>query len=331
MREKGINTLELIIVILIIGIIGLFLVNLISSTFSVYENTLSESESFANVNMIMDKLARDIRQGKIVESISPYTLSIRLSTDDRVYTYSLVIGEDNKKYFAVNGTILAGPIKDLIFTGLDSNMNYTTSTSQIRMIAYTLTTIEGRKLASTIGLRAEFKPILGKIVISEILYNIPSNSPPGQAKRYHFIELRNLSSQPIDLNGWRINVNGTYYSISSSFTLAPLGFGVIGGGNLPSVPAPWYSSVQLDISGDTNTIIIYDNYNNIVDSITYTYGWGGQYTTGAWFSMERISYTRPTQEQSNWTNSKNSIGTFREGNTTYTIYATPGFTNSVSE
>lgn len=328
MREKGINTLELIIVILIMGIIGLFLVNLISSTFSVYENTLRESESFANVNIIMDKLARDIRQGKIVESISPYTLSIRLSTDDRVYTYSLVIGEDNKKYFAVNGTILAGPIKDLIFTGLDANMNYTTSTSQIRMIAYTLTTIEGRKLASTIGLRAEIKPILGKIVISEILYGNPTNFPPGQAKRYHFIELRNLSSQPIDLNGWRINVNGTYYSISSSFTLAPLGFGVIGGEDF-NVPAPRYSlGGQFSISGDvSNTIIIYDNYNNIVDSITYTYGWGGQYTTNKWFSMERISYTRPTQEQSNWTNSQNDIENYRW----YTIYATPGFTNSVSE
>lgn len=340
MKQRGLTLIEIIITVLILGMISLFIAMLIFSTFQTYESTLQESEVFSNVSIIMDKLARDIRQGRLVQNISPYTLTIQLS-DGNVYTYSVVIGKDGKKYFAVNGQILAGPIQDLTFTGLDANMIYTSIPENVRMVAYTLTTLDGRKLTSNIGLRAEVVKTSGGVIITEILYSDPL-MPPGRERRYYFIEIQNMFTKTISLQNWRIYINGTYYSFQYTPTpwlLLPGQIAVIGGSSFDPNnflnPRPSYViKLSSDISFNTtsNTVSIVDNFNNIVDSITYTSGWGGKFdsNTYSWYSMERIDYTIATQVQSNWTDSRRYNISVKEGSKTYNIYCTPGAKNSVS-
>ncbi|MCX7846367.1 MAG: lamin tail domain-containing protein [Dictyoglomaceae bacterium] len=337
MKKNAFTFLEILLVVALIGLIALLLANIIPSSFNIYDTSLRENESFANLNIMMDKLARDIRQGKEVVYITTNTLTVRLSSNE-THTYSLILGSDGKRYFAVDGTILAGPIQTIAFAGLDASMIYTTSTSQIKMIVYTITFLDGKKMSSSIGLRAEIiTPMVSGIIITEIL-NRSTSMPPGQEKRYYFIEIYNLSTQTVNLQNWRVSINGNNYQIYSPYSLAPNQHVVIGGSNFEAsnFGSPSFSSLNLssDISFNTstNSIRILDNYNNILDSITYTSGWGGRFipSTYSWYSMERIYYTAPTQNQSNWTDSIRYRIRVKEGSNNYDIYCTPGLKNSVS-
>jgi len=343
MKNKGLSFIEILVAVFILGLIALLLGNLLTSFFDLYFGKIDEQEFFSNTQIILDKLARDIRQGREVLYISTNTLTINLSTGV-THTYSLVEGANGKKYFALDGEILAGPIENITFTGCRLDGTFPSNPKEIRFITFTLTMANGENYSSIVGLRAEVPLILGGIVITEIMYDL-GNMPLGRNKRYEFIEIQNVRTYSVNLEGWKIKINSSVFNFSSSnfgWTISPNQYIVIGGQNfdpnLYSNPKP--SSIIIS-NGDfpfnlygyyTNTITLLDVNNNIIDMIIYTYGWGGKFDSSTYscFSLERKDPLGATQDMSNWTSSINFNTSNKEGSKTYYIYATPGGKNSVS-
>lgn len=323
MKQKGLTLIEIIIGVLILGMISLFIGMFIISTFETYESTLQGSESFSNINVIMDKLARDIRQGRSVQNISPYSLTIQLSNGN-VYTYSLIVGSDGKKYFAVNGQILAGPIQDLTFTGFDANMSYTSNPQNIRMVAYTLTTLDGRRLASSIGLRAEVVYYKTGVVITEVMYSPPVYNQSGlggfDQRDLEFIVIYNGNPYTINIKDWKIN-NTTKIQTAvipaGDFNLPPGKYAVIGGSNSSlntfyNFPGDYHyyktqqrglEKANSDLPDTGGIVSIQDNIGNVIDTLKYHSSMGGSPIGSNYYSLVRKNLTSPSTDPSNWKSS----------------------------
>lgn len=341
--KNGFTFLEILFTIAIIGLVSLLIANIIPSSFNIYDTSLSENESFANLNIIMDKLARDIRQGKEIIYLTTNTLTVRLSSN-LTRTYALVSGSDGKKYFAVDGTILAGPIQTITFLGLDANMTYTTTYSQVKMVVYTLTLLDGKKISSTIGLRAE-NIRLGRVIITEIMYYPPrldkNGSNINDYRPAQFIVIYNNTQNPIDLRGWSINNNVFTTTVSNTWTLLPGRSAIIGssGSNLINTyyfPLSSYAiyiktgSLGLGLNGNqlstsSDSVILTDNQGVIVDQVFYSNTWGGypKSTSGKyrdWYSLVRKDLEGDSNNSNTWTDSSNLNFVVEQGQVDYVCY-----------
>ncbi len=155
------------------------------------------------------------------------------------------------------------------------------------------------------------------IVINEIMAEPePALGLPG----HEYIEVFNTSGFDIGLSGWKLKIGSTfkdfpdyildsaeYAILSSSSAVDALG----GYGNVIE-----FSSLSLTNSG--TSIIIFDELNNIIDSINYSDDWyqNSDKEEGGW-SIERIDPLNTCSTFSNWKASTNSNG------------GTPGKENSV--
>jgi prepilin-type N-terminal cleavage/methylation domain-containing protein len=155
--KKGLTIIEVIIGVLILGMIALFLANILIGTIDLFARKQESQEIFSNAQIILDRLTREIRQGSQVLDISSATdtlgrLTVQLCTGDtRSFSYTLYNG---KYYFTVDGDIQAGPIKELRFIGYDFNGTYTTLTSTIRTLSITLVMDNNEKYVTLVSLRA---------------------------------------------------------------------------------------------------------------------------------------------------------------------------------
>ena len=61
MKNKGLTFIELIIAVFILGLIVLFLANLFTTSIDLFFGKAEENEIFSNAQIILDRLARDIR------------------------------------------------------------------------------------------------------------------------------------------------------------------------------------------------------------------------------------------------------------------------------
>lgn len=341
---KGLSFIEVLITVFIIGIIILGLVNVLSLYTDVFFFKTDERESISNLDMIMDRLARDIRQGRRVLAISTYTLTIELSTGV-THTYSLITGNDGKKYFGVDGQILAGPINEIVFSGRKDDLTYTTNAYDVRVVTFTITMADGRNMSSMIALRAEIPKVAGGVVITEIMYYPPDrdkNSNRTTPSNCQFVVLYNNSNSPVDLRGWSINGNAFSTLVSGTWTLYPGKSAVIGssGSNLIGTyyfPLPQYatyiktSSSGLGTGGNalptwgTNTITIRDSLGNVIDQVSYSNTWGGypKSTSGQYrdyYSLVRKSLMGSSQDPNNWGDSQNLNFVANQGKVDYVCY-----------
>ncbi len=342
-KIKGLSFIEVLITVFILGIIVIGLVTILSNSIDLFFSKSEERESISNLSTIMDRLTRDIRQGRRVLSLSSYTLSIELSTGI-IHTYSLITGSDGKNYFGVDGQILAGPIRSITFTGMKDDFTYTTTLDDIRIIAFTITMADGRNMTSTVALRAEVAKISGGIVITEIMYYPPSRDKNGNTTNtanYQFIVIFNNSTSPVDLRGWSINGNRFTTLVSGTWTLYPGRSAIIGalGSNLIHsyyFPLPLYasyiktSSIGLGTNGNSlstssDTIVLRNNLNVVVDQVSYSYTWGGypKSTSGRYrdfYSLVRKSLNIPSQDPNNWGDSQNLNFVINQGRVDYVTY-----------
>ncbi len=343
MRSKGLTFIEVMVAIFILGLIVLFLSNLFTKSLDLFFGKSEENEIFSNAQIILDRLARDIRQGREILYMSTNTLTINLSTGV-THTYSIVVGADGKKYFALDGQILAGPIENITFTGTRLDNTYTSNLREIRFIIFTLTMTNGMKYSGNVGLRADLPTNLGGVVITEIMYVPPTKDKLGNnivTADLQFVVIYNNTQNPIDLRGWSINGNLFSVSVNNTWTLFPGKSAVIGTRNSNLInsyyfPLPEYAiyiktnssglgngGLSLNSGGDT--VVIKDSFGRIVDQISFTSSWGGQpgSTSGrfrVWYSMVRKSLSLPTQDASNWTNSSNLNYITFQGNVAYVAY-----------
>lgn len=154
------------------------------------------------------------------------------------------------------------------------------------------------------------------IIINEVMY-APTDGEP------EWIELVNVSNQPVDIKDWSVSdiltTPAKVFITNSSLEIQPGEYFVI------AKDTSFYN-YHSDISykvilknfgtlGNTEDgVIIYDFRNGIIDSLLYKSSWGGN----SGYSLERLSFNLLTNDSSNWIT---SLSTAR---------STPGKVNSIN-
>ena len=137
------------------------------------------------------------------------------------------------------------------------------------------------------------------IIINEIMYDPAVGEP-------EWIELKNISSETINLKDWSLSdllTTPTKAVITNQdYFLAPNDFIIAARDSMFCVLHPGLSSqtkiVKYGILGNTEDgIIVYDYRDEIIDSLTYNSSWGHK----KGYSLERISPDKSSSDSSNWT------------------------------
>ncbi|MEO6314913.1 MAG: lamin tail domain-containing protein [Chitinophagaceae bacterium] len=180
------------------------------------------------------------------------------------------------------------------------------------------------KLTVVLLLAGLYAPAQAVIPFSVVIDEIMADpSPIVGMPNTEFIELRNVSTQPVNLSGWRIGDASGFASISTAFLLQPdsaviicatgsaaaLGvFGAtIGVGNFPS------------LDNDGELLWLRSKEGRVIHAVNYSSTWyqNAVKREGGW-SLEMIDVNNPCGGTGNWAASKDARG------------ATPGKKNSVS-
>ncbi|HEY0042524.1 MAG TPA: lamin tail domain-containing protein, partial [Flavisolibacter sp.] len=158
------------------------------------------------------------------------------------------------------------------------------------------------------------------VIITEIMAD---PSPFVGLPNAEFIELKNVSALPFNLNGWRLSDVTSTSTISSSFILQPDSIVVLcANSNLAAFSVfgrtiGVSSFPSLDNDGDVLTLR--SPQNRIIHSVGYTTDWYANEAKkeGGW-SLEMIDTKNPCTGKSNWKASTNNLG------------GTPGKQNAVN-
>lgn len=157
------------------------------------------------------------------------------------------------------------------------------------------------------------------VVINEIMSN---PSPAAGLPNVKYVELKNVSSYPIDLRGWNISDGSSVAIIRADFVLLPDSFVIISSTTNASALS-LYGNVlavsnfpTLRVNGDI--VILRNESNATMHVVQYEPSWhqNAVKNNGGW-SLEMIDATNPCSGNSNWTSSNHSSG------------GTPGMQNSV--
>ena len=166
-----------------------------------------------------------------------------------------------------------------------------------------------------------------QIVISEIMYN----PPEAGVDSLEYIELQNVGSQPLQLQGYTFS-QGINYTFGD-FTLGVGGFVVVAV-NLSAFQGVFGTGItafQMEMNSALNNggepITFSDDQGAVLSSVTYSNGPGGWYSEadGNGASIELCDPTKNVNDVSNWGPSTNNTGIIINGKT---VFATPGAANS---
>ena len=141
------------------------------------------------------------------------------------------------------------------------------------------------------------------LLINEIMY-APQTPEP------EWIELYNNSTSPINIKNWKLadeSSIGTPVTITTNDrVINPNDYLVIAKSNAIVPPHPLidtnkvlYLSNLPTLNNDGDRIVIFNNASGIIDDVTYRSSWGGSSRN----SLERISFTKPSQDSTNWISS----------------------------
>ncbi|MBK7427741.1 MAG: lamin tail domain-containing protein [Saprospiraceae bacterium] len=166
-----------------------------------------------------------------------------------------------------------------------------------------------------------------QIVISEIMYNPPESN----IDSLEYIELQNVGSQPIQLQGWTFaqGINFTF----ADFTLG-VGEYVVIAVKLSAFQSVFGNSAtvfQMEMSSALNNggepISLADPQGTVVSSVTYSNAAGGWYAEadGNGASLELCDPANPINDVDNWGPSTNNTGITHAGKA---VFASPGSANT---
>ncbi len=142
------------------------------------------------------------------------------------------------------------------------------------------------------------------IVVNEIMY-APTNAEP------EWVELYNARPDSVDIKNWMIsdNVVATRRVVATtSIFLAPRSFVVLTKDSAalidahPDIPSRIINIPSMPTLNNTgDAVVVYDNRNVTMDSLSYLPGWGGN---AGGKSLERIDPVGSSTAQLNWTTSR---------------------------
>lgn len=145
----------------------------------------------------------------------------------------------------------------------------------------------------------------GQVVTTGILINEIMYSP--QAPEPEWIEFYNNSNSSINIKNWKIADESALTSpvIISTIDriINPNEYFVISKSNAILSAHPLIDSTKVIylsglpvLNNDRDRIVLFNNASGIVDEVSYSSSWGG-YSRN---SLERISFTKPSQDSTNW-------------------------------
>ena len=206
------------------------------------------------------------------ELINTQTFSTTLNQNDSLsYRYGIANIDSGKKQYI--GIIVYAPDQDTLNNKLIRSVN-----------------VGGQVVSSG-------------LLINEIMYAPTSPEP-------EWVEVYNNSGAPLNIKNWKISdesSQGTPITITASDRIINTNdYLVISKTNaiVPLHPLLDTSKV-IYVSGlpafnnDFDKVIIFNNASIIVDQVSYRSSWGGS----SKYSLERISFTRPSQDSTNWSGS----------------------------
>ena len=157
------------------------------------------------------------------------------------------------------------------------------------------------------------------IVIDEIMAD---PTPVAGLPNTEFIELRNVSAQSFNLNGWHIGDAGGFATIKNNFILQPDSFVVICPTSAVSSLAVFGSTIGVSnfpsLNNDGDQLYLQSKEGRIIHAVAYTSDWyqNAVKSQGGW-TLEMMDTQNPCSGFSNWIASNDAKG------------GTPGKKNSV--
>jgi hypothetical protein len=189
---------------------------------------------------------------------------------------------------------------------------------EVSDVADCLGNVMGAAVTFNVALAEEAS--VGDLLINEVLFNVPSGGS-------EFIELYNVSEKAIGLQNWTLtNQSGTSNTLTTDpLVIFPKQYMVFT--TVPDVLFMAYPQgnqavfIASDIPSLTNSggsVIINNAFQVEMDRFDYQEDYHlSLLQSYQGVSLERLSFTRPTNEAGNWTSAAENVG-----------FATPGFQNS---
>lgn len=155
------------------------------------------------------------------------------------------------------------------------------------------------------------------VVIHEIMTD---PQPPIGLPDAEYIELRNRSAAPINLQGWRLQTGSSTSGAFPSYLLHPDSLVVVSSRTNASLFGP--NSIGIPsfpaLPNGGATLVLLNSAGNTIHAVPYTTAWYGAEKAGGGWSLEMMDAASPCGGASNWQAARHSLG------------GTPGGPNSVA-
>jgi Lamin Tail Domain/CHU_C Type IX secretion signal domain/Bacterial Ig-like domain len=158
------------------------------------------------------------------------------------------------------------------------------------------------------------------VVIDEIMVD---PSPLVGLPNNEWIELKNISAAPINLQGWRIGDSGGQSGAMPSFILAPNSFVIVCTGSAVAALSAFGNTISVtsfpSLDNDGESLLLKTPTDQIIHAVSYSSSWyqNELKKEGGW-TLEMIDTNNPCAGRSNWKASNNTAG------------GTPGTINSIN-
>lgn len=158
------------------------------------------------------------------------------------------------------------------------------------------------------------------VVITEIMAD---PSPVVGLPNAEYVEIRNISSSPFNLSGWRLSDASGTATISASFVFQPDSVAILCANSNGVAFSAFGRTIGVasfpSLDNDGEVLILRSPQNQTIHSVSYTTEWYANEAKkeGGW-SLEMIDPKNPCAGKGNWKASTNNLG------------GTPGKTNSVN-
>ncbi len=225
-------------------------------------------------------------------------------------------------YSANNG--LGMPDSVMIDTQNPSLVHLAFSNSFTNGYTYTLTIngtkdINGNAIDNAISNFTFYKAQRYDVIIDEIFAD---PTPPVGLPDYEWIELKNISSFPIDIKGWKLSDASTTSGAFPELKLQPDSFVIVCSASALSSLSNFGKVISItgfpSLNNDQDLLSLTDETGKVIHAVQYSSDWHENELkkNGGW-SLEMIDTKSPCSGSGNWTSSKDENG------------GTPGHKNSV--
>jgi len=157
------------------------------------------------------------------------------------------------------------------------------------------------------------------VVIDEIMCD---PTPQVALPNVEWIELKNTSSTPINLKGWKVGNSTSISKAMSGFVLQPDSFVIVCTGSALAAMSVFGNSISVtsfpSLDNNEGLLVLYDSIGDVIHAVNYSSSWyqNELKENGGW-SLEMIDTKNPCSGFSNWIASVDQSG------------GTPGRKNSV--